>query len=70
MMCRKEGIEFQGLFKTLIFNSLSSHFCLIDFHIFYYPDSRLSGLLTQVPTSPDNRGSTVHVLQVSYCYHY
>ena len=37
-------------------------FCLhylINIHIFDYPDSRLSGLLTQVPPSPDNRGSTV-----------
>ena len=28
-------------------------------HIFDYPDSRLSGLFTKVPTSPDKRGSTV-----------
>ena len=33
--------------------------CLIYIHIFDYPDSRLSGLFTEVPTSPDNRGSTV-----------
>ena len=33
--------------------------CLINIHIFDYPDSRLSGLFTEVPTSPDNRGSTV-----------
>ena len=32
---------------------------LINIHIFDYPDSRLSGLFTAVPTSPDNRGSTV-----------
>ena len=32
---------------------------LINIHIFDYPDSRLSGLFTEVPTSPDNRGSTV-----------
>ena len=31
----------------------------INIHIFAYPDSRLSGLFTEVPTSPDNRGSTV-----------
>ena len=30
---------------------------LINIHD--YPDSRLSGLFTEVPTSPDNRGSTV-----------
>ena len=36
-----------------------SHFYLINIHIFYYPDSRLSGLFTEVPMSPDNRGSTV-----------
>ena len=32
---------------------------LINILIFDYPDSRLSGLFTEVPTSPDNRGSTV-----------
>ena len=36
------------------------HFYLINIHIFDYPDSRLSGLFTEVPTSPDNRGSTVY----------
>ena len=35
------------------------HCCLINIHIFDYPDSRLFGLFTEVPTSPDNRGSTV-----------
>ena len=35
------------------------HCCLINTHIFDYPDSRLSGLFTEVPTSPDNRGLTV-----------
>ena len=35
------------------------HCCLINIYIFDYPDSRLSGLFTEVPTSPDNRGSTV-----------
>ena len=39
---------------------LCLHCCLINIHIFDYPDSRLSGLFTEVPTSPDNRGSTVH----------
>ena len=38
------------------------HCCLINIHIFDYPDSRLFGLFTEVPTSPDNRGSTVHLL--------
>ena len=42
----------------------------INIHIFAYPDSRLSGLFTEVPTSPDNRGSTVStyvlVLQVHW----
>ena len=33
--------------------------CLINIYIFDYPDSRLSRLFTQVPPSPDNRGSTV-----------
>ena len=36
-----------------------SHFYLINIHIFDYPDPRLSGLFTEVPTSPDDRGSTV-----------
>ena len=36
-----------------------SHFYLINIHIFDYPDSRLSGLFTEVPMSPDNRGATV-----------
>ena len=35
--------------------------CLINIHIFDYPDSRLSGLFTLVPPSPDNQGSTVLV---------
>ena len=41
------------------------HFCLINIHIFDYPDSRLSGPLTEIPTSLDNRGSTVYVMQFS-----
>ena len=35
------------------------HLYLIKIHIFDYPDSRLSGLFTEVPMSPDNRGLTV-----------
>ena len=31
----------------------------MNIHIFDYPDPRLSGLLRVVPTSPDNRASTV-----------
>ena len=38
------------------------HFYLINIHIFDYPDSRLSGLFTEVPMSPDNRGSTALML--------
>ena len=38
-----------------------SHFYLININIFYYPDSRLSGLFTEVLMSPDNQGSTAHV---------
>ena len=37
-------------------------FYLINIHVFDYPDSRLSGLFTEVPTSPDNRGSTVFTI--------
>ena len=36
-----------------------SHFYLINIHIFYYLDSQLSGLFTEVSTSSDNRGLTV-----------
>ena len=45
--------------------------CFINIHIFDYPDSRLSGLFTEVPTSPDNRGSTVigNLLNVTTCNH-
>ena len=35
------------------------HCCLINIHIFDYRDSRLSGLFTEVPTNPDDRGATV-----------
>ena len=35
------------------------HFYFVNIHILDYSDSRLSGLFTEVPTSPDNRGSTV-----------
>ena len=38
------------------------HFYLINIHIFYYLNSQLSGLITKVPTSSDDRGSTVSVL--------
>ena len=34
-------------------------FWLINIHVFDYPDSRLSGIFTLVPPSPDNRGWTV-----------
>ena len=45
------------------------HFYLINIHIFDYPDSRLSGLFTEVPTSPDNRGSTVLLfIEVVYVF--
>ena len=40
------------------------HCCAINIHIFDHPDSRLSGLFTEVPTSPDNRGSTVHTFTI------
>ena len=38
---------------------------IINIHIFDYLDSRLSGLFIEVPTSPDNRDSTVHSLLIS-----
>ena len=34
----------------------------INIRIFDYPDSRLSGFFTEVPTSPDNRGWTVQLI--------
>ena len=34
-------------------------FAVINIHIFDYPDPPLSGLFRVVPTSVDNRGSTV-----------
>ena len=34
------------------------NFYLVNIHIFDYPESRL---FTEVPTSPNNRGSTVHL---------
>ena len=37
-------------------------YCLINIHIFDNPDSRLSVLFAQVPTSPDNRGPTVRYI--------
>ena len=43
------------------------HFFLINIHIFDYLDSRLSGLFTEVPTSLDNRGSTVYRKQNGKC---
>ena len=33
-------------------------FYVINIHIFDYPESRLSGLFTEAPTSPGNQGST------------
>ena len=33
----------------------------MNIRIFGYPDPRLSGLFRVVPTSPDNRGSTVYI---------
>ena len=46
--------------KNLLQDSREQHHCLINIHIFDYPDSQLSGIFTQVSTSPDNRGLTVH----------
>ena len=33
--------------------------------MFDYPDPGLSGLFTEVPTSPDNRGSTVTITNIT-----
>ena len=40
--------------------------CLINIHIFDYPDSQLSGLFTLVPLSPDNRGLTVLTRRICF----
>ena len=50
---------FSIVIKNVLFYFFCLHCCLINIHIFDYPDSWLSGLFTEVPTSPDNRGSTV-----------
>ena len=60
-------IEERGLIPEQIYNADETGLLwkclpqrtLINIHIFDYPDSRLSGLFTLVPPSPDNRGSTV-----------
>ena len=44
--------------------------CLIDIHIFDYPDSWLSGLFPKVPPSPDNRGSTDHLFVIKSTKHW
>ena len=41
------------------FYQFCSNLLFINIHIFDYPDPRLSGLFRVVPTSQDNRGSTV-----------
>ena len=41
------------------FNQFCWGLLIINIHIFDYPDPRLSGLFHVVPTSTDNRGSTV-----------
>ena len=43
-------------------------YCLINSHFFDHPDSRLSRPFTQVPTSPDNRGPTVHSLSIDVLF--
>ena len=52
-MARKTKLSFSS------FNQFCSILLFINIHIFDYPDPRLSGLFRVVPTSPDNRGSTV-----------
>ena len=63
------GLRLSGLFDYPDFFSgpvfLMNINKLINIHVFDYPDSRLSGLFTEVPTSPDNRGSTVLFLDVT-----
>ena len=49
------------------YNIFYLHLYIINTHIFDYPDSRLSGLFTEVPMSPDNRGLTV-IFQVYIAY--
>ena len=57
-------LRFQKISCYLYFFCL--HCCLINILIFDYPDSRLSGLFTEVPTSPVNQGSTVLLSHKKY----
>ena len=58
-------IVFQMICKIVVLtikcrlNQFCSILLFINIHIFDYLDPRLSGLFREVPTSPDNRGSTV-----------
>jgi len=54
-------VDFTIKILSLLY-TFCKHFYLINIHIFDYPDSRLSGLFTAVPTSWDNRGSIVERL--------
>ena len=64
-----EHLALQFLAPQMICNSIVSQLNVvvliqsvlffINIHILNYPDPRLSGLFCLVPTSPDNRGSTV-----------
>ena len=47
------------LFTYMFIYHLFPYLSHINIHIFHYPDSRLSGLFTEVRMSPDNRGLTV-----------
>ena len=61
----------KGGLRILISNfSRFSRRLVLNIHIFDYPDSRLSGLFTEVPTCPDNRGLTVTVKTEDKCIKY
>ena len=59
LQIRTGCVQLKCCFSLLYTFSYEIHFYLINIHIIDYPDSRLFTLFTGVPTSPDNRGSTV-----------
>ena len=61
-----DDIAFQMICESVVlglnvvfYNIVCSILLFINIHIFDYPDPRLFGLFRVVPTSPDNRGSTL-----------
>ena len=60
---RLSGFLYYPDFSIIQTNCFSPEMLLFSYyviHILDYPDSRLSGHFSVVPTCPDNRGSTVY----------